>query len=112
VAGDNAEREAERFLAARGLSIVARNFRTRLGEVDLVALDGRTLVFVEVRQRTASTPWGGAAGSIDGRKRHRLEAAARQFLARLPEEPPCRFDVLTLQAGEWRWLRDAFSTAC
>ncbi|HEX7466326.1 MAG TPA: YraN family protein, partial [Usitatibacter sp.] len=91
--GGAAEEAAARYLEERGLEIVARNYRTRLGEIDLVARDGATLVFVEVRMRS-SERFGGAAESIGWRKRSRLEAAARQYLARLRREPACRFDVV------------------
>jgi len=109
--GGEAEETAASFLARRGLAIVARNFRTRFGEIDLVARDGATLVFVEVRMRRSSERFGGAAASVDRRKRARIEAAARQFLARLGSEPACRFDVVTLDGGAPRWLRGAFEVA-
>jgi putative endonuclease len=78
-AGGDAEEAAARFLAGKGLEIVARNYRTRFGEIDLVARDGASLVFVEVRLRS-SMRFGGAAASVDWRKRQRLESAARHFL--------------------------------
>ena len=109
--GEQAEALAARFLASRGLAILERNFRTRLGEIDLVARDGATLVFVEVRRRRSSAAWGGAAASVDGLKRHRLEAAARAYLARYATEPACRFDVVAIQGEACTWLRDAFSLA-
>jgi putative endonuclease len=113
VAGGDAEEVAARFLARRGLQVIARNYRTRLGEIDLVARDGATLVFVEVRMRAGSSArFGGAAASVDSRKRRRIEAAARQFLARLAHEPPCRFDVVTLDGdAALEWHRAAFETA-
>lgn len=107
VAGSAAEESAARLLESHGLEIVARNYRTRMGEIDLVARDGATLVFVEVRMRS-SDRFGGAAGSIGARKRARIEAAARQYLARLRREPSCRFDVVTLDGDTPTWLRDAF----
>lgn len=107
VAGDAAEERAARHLAAHGLAIVARNYRTRLGEIDLIAREGGTLVFVEVRQR-ASDRFGGAAASVDHRKRARIEAAAGLYLARLAHEPPCRFDVITLEGDRAEWIRAAF----
>jgi putative endonuclease len=110
-AGDEAEERAARYLASQGLDIVTRNYRTRLGEIDLVAKDGAVLVFVEVRRRTRSERYGGAAGSVDGLKRRRLVAAARHYLSRLREEPVCRFDVIAMQGDECTWLRDAFGTA-
>jgi putative endonuclease len=106
-AGGEAEETAARFLARQGLKIVQRNYRTRLGEIDLIARDGATLVFVEVRLRT-SERYGGALGSIHARKRRRIEAAARHFLMRFEREPACRFDVVTLEGGEPMWLRGAF----
>jgi putative endonuclease len=106
-AGGAAEEAAARFLERQGLAIVARNYRTRLGEIDLVARDGATLVFVEVRMRS-SDHYGGGAESIGWRKRSRIEAAARQYLARLRGEPACRFDVVTLDGGTPVWLKGAF----
>lgn len=110
--GEEAEELAARFLAGQGLAIVARNYRTRFGEVDLVARDGATVVFVEVRARSWSA-FGGAAGSVDAGKQRRVVAAARHYLARLRAEPPCRFDVLTIQGPQGRptWIRGAFDVA-
>lgn len=105
--GDHAEERAALYLQDRGLSILARNFRTRLGEIDLVAQDGPTLVFVEVRKRITEH-YGGATGSVDWRKRRRLVAAARVFLARLGKEPPCRFDVVALGESTCEWIPAAF----
>ena len=107
VAGLAAEDAAARFLERNGLTILARNYRTRLGEIDLIARDGATLVFVEVRMR-ANERCGGGAESIGWRKRARIEAAARQYLAHIRREPPCRFDVVTLDRGVPVWLRGAF----
>jgi putative endonuclease len=109
-AGGAAEEAAAKFLARRGVEILARNYRTRLGEIDLVAREGATLLFVEVRLRRDAR-YGGAAASIDGRKRLRIELAARHFLARLGREPACRFDVVTLDGDNVEWLRGAFETA-
>ena len=111
VEGGEAEERAARYLADHGLVILHRNFRTRLGEVDLIARDGATLVFVEVRRRLSSAPWGGAAGSVGPLKQRRLVAAARIYLSRLSSEPPCRFDVVALEGEECTWVRDAFVIA-
>ena len=86
LAGARAEALAAQFLVARGLAIVERNFRRRCGELDLVARDGDTLVFVEVRLRR-SRGYGGAAASITAVKRARLLAAANLYLARLSNPP-------------------------
>lgn len=106
-AGGDAEERAAAFLAARGLAILARNYRTRLGEIDLIARDGEWLVFVEVRLRS-SAAYGGALASITPRKRRRIVAAARQFLMRFRRTPPCRFDVVALQGDAPEWIRGAF----
>ena len=107
--GDAAEALAAAFLEARGLSIVARNYRCRFGEIDLIAKSGGTLVFVEVRART-SDAFGGAAGSITRAKRRRLVAAARHYLARHAADSACRFDAVLLHGSAQRieWIADAF----
>ena len=106
--GGAAEDLALRFLLAQGLRLRTRNYACRMGEIDLVLEDGSMLVFVEVRQRR-SQAYGGAAESITARKRARLVAAARHFLARDRDLPNCRFDaVLVDGAGEVTWIRDAF----
>ncbi|MEJ6021010.1 YraN family protein [Ramlibacter sp. PS4R-6] len=109
-AGDAAEDRALAHLAANGLKLVARNYRTPHrggGEIDLVMRDGDTLVFVEVRQR-ASGRFGGAAASIGAVKQRRIVFAARHYLMRMPSPPPCRFDVVSVEAGRVDWLRAAF----
>ena len=108
-AGREAEALAERLLTGAGLAIIARNFRCRHGEIDLIAREGDTFVFCEVRLRT-SNAYGGAAESITVRKQARIAAAARYFLTARPEAP-CRFDVLLLQSLDGtriRWIRNAF----
>ena len=108
VAGAQAEELAAAFLTARGLVIVERNFRCRLGELDLIARDGKTLVFVEVRLRTRRD-FGGAAESITAPKRARIAAAAGIYLSRMARQPPCRFDAVLLDAldpARVEWLKD------
>ena len=94
--GARAEALAANFLMRQGLTIVGRNFRTRFGEIDVIARDGRTLVFVEVRLRS-STRFGGAVESITAAKRSRLINAAREYIARTGGEPTCRFDAILMQ---------------
>ena len=107
VAGSASEERAAEFLARRGLAIVSRNYRTRLGEVDLVAREGDVLVFVEVRMRAADR-FGGALASITPRKQRRIAAAASMFLRSFRRPPRCRFDVVALDGDAIRWLRGAF----
>ncbi len=116
VIGQKAEELAVEFLRARGLQILHRNFRRRLGELDIVAREGDTLVIVEVRTRT--TGWyGGAAASVDARKQRRLIHAAAQLLQQRSElaRLPARFDVVTVSEmgrdpPQVEWLRHAFLT--
>ena len=95
--GARAEALAVEYLARRGLTIVARNYRTRRGEIDVVARDRGTLVFVEVRLRSGAA-FGGAAASITPAKSARLVAAAEAYLATLDRIPPCRFDAVLLES--------------
>ena len=106
--GQTAESRAEAFLKTRGLTLVARNWRCRFGEIDLVMQDGATLVFIEVRLRSR-TDFGGAAASVTPAKQKKLLAAARQYLTTLKTLPPCRFDVVALPGdGTPEWIRNAF----
>jgi putative endonuclease len=107
--GRNAEAHAERFLMAQGLKRVARNWRCRFGEIDLIMREGDTLVFVEVRMRS-SPDFGGAAASVTSTKQRKLLAAAKLYLSALPEMPPCRFDVVALtdQRATPEWIKSAF----
>jgi putative endonuclease len=114
--GDAAEARALAHLQGQGLVLVQRNYRVargphaRAGEVDLILREPRdgTLVFVEVRARSGSTH-GGAAASVNGAKQRRIVFAARHFLLRLASLPPCRFDVVSVDAQRIEWLRGAFS---
>lgn len=117
--GDAAEAAALQHLQQHGLRLLQRNFRTPGrggGEIDLVMRerDG-TLVFVEVRRRR-NDRHGGAAASVGPVKQRRLVFAARHYLARLPQWPPCRFDVVTVTAEPGRvwqvdWLPAAFDAS-
>ncbi|MCX8087624.1 MAG: YraN family protein [Rhodocyclaceae bacterium] len=104
--GAAAEERAARHLAAEGLVILARNFRVKGGELDLVCRDGKTTVFVEVRRR-ARAEFGGAAASITAAKQKRLILAARHWLAR-HGEGPCRFDCVLIEGDRLEWIKDAF----
>ena len=106
--GREAETRAAEFLRAQGLRIIERNWHCRFGEIDLVARDGQTLVFVEVRARR-SRSHGGARESISTAKRRRLTATANYYLARCRTEQPCRFDALLIESeGAIEWIRNAF----
>lgn len=107
--GSGPERLAAAHLERHGLRVVARNYRCRFGEIDLVAEGPAGLVFVEVRARR-SEDYGGAAHSITAAKRERLLAAARHYLATHRERRPCRFDVVLVRGAQQRieWIENAF----
>lgn len=107
LAGDDGELRAASYLASHGLAILARNFRTRMGEIDVIAQDGEVLVFVEVRLRSSGS-YGGALESITPHKQRRIRAAAGLYLSNLGNPPPCRFDVVLIEDGQIDWLRAAF----
>lgn len=104
--GREAEARAAGHLEGRGLRVVARNFRIRGGEIDLVCRDGRVLVFVEVRLRSRAD-FGGAAASITAAKRRRIVLAAQHYLAGQPA-CDCRFDCVLIDDGQLEWIRNAF----
>jgi putative endonuclease len=107
-AGTQAEEQALGFLRGHGLHLKTRNYRCRLGEIDLIMADGQTLVFVEVRMRRNQS-FGGAAESITPRKRARLIAAARHYLAGKQAMPACRFDAVLIESDATPvWIKDAF----
>ncbi len=114
--GQRVEGLALEHLSAQGLSLLARNYRCRMGEIDLVMRDGAQLVFVEVRYRRDDR-FGGPAASVDRDKRRRIGLTASHYLAshRQHEAPACRFDVVAvsgpLDSPMISWLRGAFDVA-
>ncbi|MCG2765088.1 MAG: YraN family protein [Desulfarculaceae bacterium] len=110
--GREAEALAKAHLERGGYQVVATRKRTQGGELDLVAWDGPTLVFVEVKARN-DAGFGRAEEMVDRRKQERLGQAAAAYLAELgPPPPPCRFDVVAVDMGsgppKLRHLPDAF----
>ena len=107
--GKDAETRAETMLKHHGLIPLARNYRCRGGEIDLVMRDGEHLVFIEVRYRS-HRGYGGAASSVDLKKQRRVILAARHYLQSKSWSGPCRFDVVAFEQGAAQWIRDAFGT--
>lgn len=94
--GKSAEDRAVAELRRRGYAILARRYRTRHGEIDIVSTDGATVVFVEVKART-SKRFGPAAAAVTPFKQRRLVAMAQDYLARHRlADRPCRFDVVAI----------------
>ena len=99
--GDRGENLAARHLRNLGYTIITRNFRCELGEIDIVARDGKTLVFVEVKTRTYDDP--APEDQVGEVKRHQLTKVGRHYLSRygIPQ-PPARFDVVAVVWPEGR----------
>ena len=109
--GHAAEDQALAYLQARGLRLLARNYRTPGrggGEIDLILQESNgTVVFVEVRSRS-STGFGGAGGSISAAKRQRVVLAAQHWLLQHGAGQACRFDAVLLNGAQLEWLPAAF----
>ncbi|MBQ8306641.1 MAG: YraN family protein [Blautia sp.] len=103
------EQTAADFLKSKGLRILQKNFRCRSGEIDLVARDGRYLVFVEVKYRRTKHQ-GEAVCAVDLRKQQKiLDTAGYYLLVRhLSADTPCRFDVVGIDGQKIHWIRNAF----
>ena len=100
VFGQAGESAAEEYLRRKGYRILARNLRSSLGELDLVAEDGQVLVFVEVKARRTDA-FGGAIHAVHHRKQEKLIQLAGQYLARHHiKDRLCRFDVVLLQGTD------------
>lgn len=111
--GKLGEDVACRELERRGYAIVARRYRTRFGEIDIVGERNRTVIFVEVKARRSSR-YGDAAEAVGPRKQRRVAAMALDYLARTRQlQAPCRFDVVAIDgigsdAMKIRVIEDAF----
>ncbi|HZZ43991.1 MAG TPA: YraN family protein [Tepidisphaeraceae bacterium] len=93
--GDKGENLAARFLRNNGYKIITRNYRSATGEIDIIARDGKVLVFVEVKTRAADEPTPEA--QVNQFKQHQITKAAKQYLSRYGSPPPpARFDVVAI----------------
>jgi putative endonuclease len=110
--GQEHEALAERYLQQKGMTIKARNYRCKAGEIDLIAEHGGTLVFVEVRYR-GHTSLVSSEESVTPTKQRRLIRAAQHFLLKYRYDRPCRFDVLAINRSalgrlKVHWIDNAF----
>ena len=114
--GDDYENRAVALMKNSGMYLLARNFRRKTGEIDIIAKDGEQLVFIEVRART-NRYFDSAAGSVNRHKQQRIVRTAQLFLQRHSRWAgmPCRFDVIAFeppQSGSRphiHWIRGAFT---
>ena len=115
-AGDRYENEAAEMIRAEGMLILSRNFFAKTGEIDIIALDAKYLVFIEVRARS-NPHFLSAAASVDRRKQLRILRTAQVFRQRNKQlaHLPCRFDVIAFETRQsnqndtHRWIRSAFT---
>jgi putative endonuclease len=108
--GQNAEDAAVGFLESQSLTVLLRNFRRRLGELDIVACDGDVLAIVEVRTRS-SEKFGGAAASVNLRKQAKIRRTAALLLQQRRDFAAMRvrFDVVVVKKTGPTWIRNAFT---
>ena len=112
--GQAAETYAEAFLKRQGLMTQHKNYRCKLGEIDLIMTQGNSLIFVEVRLRN-NRHFSSAAESVDYRKQKKIIKTAQYFLLKmnLLDKVPCRFDVIAFNSCHPEteipeWIKDAF----
>jgi putative endonuclease len=107
--GDLAEEQALRYLLDAGLRLIDRQVDCRLGEIDLIMVEGHRIVFVEVRRRR-SRAFGGAAASVTPAKQRRIRLAAQSWLQQHYGNrwPECRFDVCAIEGDTIDWIAGAF----
>lgn len=106
--GNMGEAESCMFLCKKGYKVIHRNYRCRIGEIDIIAVDSRgVLVFVEVRARTGVS-YGIPEESVDYRKQNKLRMLAQQYLLAHPKlsNTPCRFDVIAIYFDENHRLKN------
>lgn len=112
--GDITEQFAADYLTQQGLKCVGKNFHSRYGEIDIIAVEENTYVFVEVKYRKNST-YGGAISTISRKKQEKLKLCAAFYFQQLQlneYNTACRFDVIALEGDlnhpEITWLKNAF----
>jgi len=109
--GEKGEGLAVKFLKRKGYRIIEQNYKTNSGEIDIIALDGTVLAFIEVKTRE-SIGFGLPFESVNTRKRRKIVNVALSYLKRLNDLPPCRFDVVSIYfengRPECELIQDAF----
>lgn len=108
--GTDMELLAVEYLKQKGMRIVARNFRNRQGEIDIIGYHNHYLVFVEVKYRNSEAK-GSALEAVDIRKQRQICKVADyyRYLHRLGEDTMLRYDVVAIQGEQIQWIQNAFS---
>lgn len=105
--GARAEELAVKYLKKRGFKVICRNWRARTAEIDIIAEDGPTLVFVEVKARSSGL-FGDPKEAVNQAKQLKLRDAALDFMIRKKKEGPARFDVVSILPEGLEHIKDAF----
>ncbi|MDO5540020.1 MAG: YraN family protein [Eubacteriales bacterium] len=107
--GSTNEQKAAEFLEKQGMQIIARNYRIRSGEIDLIAKDGAYLVFIEVKYR-ASERRGTPLEAVNVSKQKVIVRTARHFMMKYGyhTDTPCRFDVIGILGDQIQYIKNAF----
>ena len=106
--GAQGEEAACEYLTQKGLRVLVRNYRKACGEIDIIALDGKTLVFAEVKKR-ASAAFGGPMAAVTVSKQRKIAQTAQYFIKEnAPKFDSIRFDVVCLLPGEITHIENAF----
>ena len=107
--GKKEEEQACQYLRKQGYKIAARNWRSVFGEIDIIAREGDTLVFIEVKSRHGRNPVS-PEESLTAEKRKRINATARLYLSQTDNQLPVRFDFIAIRRGTIILYRNAFQS--
>lgn len=107
--GEDYETKVCEALKDRGVIILKRNYRIKTGEIDIIAKDGDCICFIEVKYRS-NNEFGNAIEAVDASKQKTIRVVASHYLMEhgIAEWQECRFDVVTIQDGHMKWLKNAF----
>lgn len=106
--GAEGEKKAAKFLEKNGYTILATNFRSKLGEIDIIAKKDNTTVFIEVKSRNENS-YESAAGAVHPQKIRKLIKTANYWIALKGIEIDCRFDVIAINNNQLEHIENAFT---
>ena len=109
--GDQAESTAEKFLVTKNVKIIEQNYRIKAGEIDLIADDKGTIVFIEVKYRKSNN-FGQPFETVTRSKQQKIIRTAQSYLQKHPKlaNKACRFDVISIHNQDINWIQNAFDT--
>ncbi len=109
--GDIGEERARDFLQKNGIKIIKSNFKCKVGEIDIIAEDNSSLIFIEVKYRK-SDKFGAPSEMVTYHKQKKIILTAQLYLQKHPKlaNKACRFDVISIHQNDISWIQDAFNT--